>query len=90
MKAISICFNLEQTQHAYIYIYIQVVGLRSGRSLPMSSWCYEVEAAVYTSILQNITDHSRLFIQILLIFRVNVVNDGKPTVHIEQSMSSES
>lgn len=56
----------------------------------MSSWCYEVEAAVYTSILQNITDHSRLFIQILLIFRVNVVNDGKPTVHIEQSMSSES
>lgn len=44
----------------------------------MTSRCYEVETAVNTPVLHDITHHTRLFIQILLILGIDVLNDGVP------------
>lgn len=45
----------------------------------MACWCDEVETAVNAAIFQYTTHHSRFTIQILLILRVNVLDDGEPT-----------
>lgn len=42
------------------------------------SWWYEVETAVNAVILNLTTSHSRLFIQIILIFTINEVDDWLP------------
>ena len=45
----------------------------------MACGCYEVEATVNASVLQHITNHSRLLIQILFILGINMLDDGGPT-----------
>ena len=42
------------------------------------SWRYEVETAVDAMIFNLTTDHSRLFIQIILVLTVNEVDDRLP------------
>ena len=43
------------------------------------AWGNEIEAAVYTMVLNLASDNAGLLIQILLIFAVDVVNDWLPT-----------
>ena len=46
--------------------------------IPMTCRCNEIEAAMDTPVLHDVSDHTRFSIQILLILGVNVLNDWLP------------